>query len=459
MPTLTVVAGPPAAGKSRLIEALAPPGRVFAAGDEGRRELLNPGVDYGRDRVLSAGREAVLMRSAMIEARAGSFTIETTGAGKDVMNLMDRAIDRGYRVDAYFVGLENVAAAASRMDQRVAGGGVGLPNAILARQFDRSFQNLDRLADKADTLVLYDNSRRTLDVRATIEHGRVTFAGVDNPAWVDRQIERVASTTLVDAQALVAPFRSPEFRDSFGRGVDGRSVHEAAMRDATTRQRIGEVESAAQRAFVNADRFRGAAVENVMKAGADRYDEAASALLKDGVLRGADGFFATERSRNERFDATRAAGDVVQALDRAKGAYDEASRRYISTVQDQRVRDRVAVPNLSSEAREAVGKLEQAERSILRNPEQAGRLFREIEQGVRGTDVMREFQRFERAVSARFGERGRDLGAGGVAAALPFGVTPDSARLIAVGSRAFVTVMSRNVAFEMARSNNSGISL
>jgi predicted ABC-type ATPase len=70
-----------------------------------------------------------------------SFAFETTLSGRSYMGLLRRLKAQGYEVHLFFLWVESVDLALSRVQERVLRGGHDVPEATVRRRYDRSIQN------------------------------------------------------------------------------------------------------------------------------------------------------------------------------------------------------------------------------------------------------------------------------------------------------------------------------
>jgi predicted ABC-type ATPase len=101
-------------------------------------------------RVLKAAKEHI--------AKAESFAVETTLAGKHYLQMMVDARIRGFEVVQVYIGTENVEINLARIRNRVLAGGHDVPEADVRRRYKRSFENLPIAIQRADHTILFDNS-------------------------------------------------------------------------------------------------------------------------------------------------------------------------------------------------------------------------------------------------------------------------------------------------------------
>jgi predicted ABC-type ATPase len=138
-------------------------------------------------RSYEAARIAEAARLELFAARR-SFSFETVlsdphGAKVDFLK---RARENHYYVIAHFIGLESAEHAQARVIQRVNAGGHDVPDEKIAGRFPRVIENLRRLLDVPDELVIYDNtaSEAPFRVIAKLERGVLLEISSHLPTWI-----------------------------------------------------------------------------------------------------------------------------------------------------------------------------------------------------------------------------------------------------------------------------------
>lgn len=151
-PSLIALAGSNGAGKSTFFRRLlADKGLPFVNADELAKELK-----------LSAYEAAAIakeVRSLKIE-RHESFVMETVFSdpvGAKVEFLRE-AVESGYEVTLFFIGLESPELSAKRVSARVKAGGHDVPTDKLMARYARTLDNLERAISRLPRIVVYDNS-------------------------------------------------------------------------------------------------------------------------------------------------------------------------------------------------------------------------------------------------------------------------------------------------------------
>ena len=87
-----------------------------------------------------------------------SFTFETTLSGLSYLKFIKEAKEKGYGITFFFVYLNSVELAKSRVALRVSKGGHNIPNDVITRRYGKGIINFLKYALLADDWYLYDNS-------------------------------------------------------------------------------------------------------------------------------------------------------------------------------------------------------------------------------------------------------------------------------------------------------------
>ncbi|MBI4657389.1 MAG: zeta toxin family protein [Verrucomicrobia bacterium] len=201
-PFLLAFCGPNGAGKSTL--------RRITLGD---RSISFVDPDRIADEVFGqraaehandAAQIAEFVRAEHFRARRsfGFETVLSDPAGEKV-RFLRQARDAGYFVVVHFVGLDSPERSRARVIQRVNEGGHDVPDDKLSARYPRVMDNLRRLLDVPDDLVIYDNSSADAPYRviARLSRGALLELTGAIPAWAQR-LELPARQT---AQTRILP--------------------------------------------------------------------------------------------------------------------------------------------------------------------------------------------------------------------------------------------------------------
>lgn len=155
-PTLTFIAGANGSGKTTLTRWNSEEFEQIPVLDpDAIANILQAGTSTLRP--IAAGRE-VLKSAAEHLDRAESFAIETTLSGKNYLQMMLDARDRGFEIVLVYIGTENVEINLARIRNRVLAGGHDVPEGDVRRRYKRSLENLPIAVKRADHVILFDNS-------------------------------------------------------------------------------------------------------------------------------------------------------------------------------------------------------------------------------------------------------------------------------------------------------------
>jgi predicted ABC-type ATPase len=155
-PTLTFIAGANGSGKTTLTRWNS---ELFK-----EVPLLDPDAIAN---TLQAAASALLpiaaARHVLSSARehlnnGESFAVETTLAGRNYLQMMLDARDRGFEIVLVYIGTEKVEINLARIRNRVLVGGHDVPQEDVRRRYLRSFKNLPIAITRADHTILFDNS-------------------------------------------------------------------------------------------------------------------------------------------------------------------------------------------------------------------------------------------------------------------------------------------------------------
>lgn len=184
MKTYTIIGGVNGCGKSSLTGVL-------------RTEVTDLGRIIDVDRITAAlggdavagGKEAIRRIEECITAGI-CFTQETTLSGHRVLRTVRRAIDAGYYIRLYYVGLDTAEESIRRIRNRVEHGGHFVSDEDVRRRFSSRFDALSALLPYCNEVRMYDN---TNGFRAVAEYrnGELLHIPSDPPAWITALRQRL----------------------------------------------------------------------------------------------------------------------------------------------------------------------------------------------------------------------------------------------------------------------------
>lgn len=157
-PHVIVIGGPNGAGKSTIApgvlrDYLAIPDFVNADQIAAGLSAFDP-----EGAAIAAGR-IMLQRLHELSSVGKSFAFESTLSSRSFSVFLAKLKNKGYRVDLFFVWLNNAALAQERVALRVSMGGHTIPPDVIERRYTRSIRNFHSLyLPIADNWKVFDNS-------------------------------------------------------------------------------------------------------------------------------------------------------------------------------------------------------------------------------------------------------------------------------------------------------------
>ena len=200
MPSLTVVIGANGAGKSTWC-------------DKHRRKRL-PGHFYNADSIAkglgdwnSPGKQETARKlvDAAIEEhlrKREDFGFESTYSGNSRPNIVRRANELGYGIEAVFVGTTNPTINVERVANRVATRtGHDVPTKEIRRRWKAAQDNLVATATSINKIELIDNSGERARNVLSIHNRQVTKRTTRTPSWSRDVASRIAAAVPIGSRA------------------------------------------------------------------------------------------------------------------------------------------------------------------------------------------------------------------------------------------------------------------
>ena len=177
MKTYTIVAGVNGSGKSSLTGVL-------------RTEITNLGKIIDVDKItvkcggnpIEGGKQAIALIDDCLE-KGICFTQETTLSGHKTLSTIKQAIENGYYIRLYYVGLNTVDESLSRIENRVKKGGHNIASEDVQRRFAKRFDDLLTVLPYCDEATFYDNENGFVAV-AEYKNGELLPIGHYKPDWL-----------------------------------------------------------------------------------------------------------------------------------------------------------------------------------------------------------------------------------------------------------------------------------
>ena len=136
---------------------------------------------------IKAAKIAVKLRKGYIE-KGVSFNEETTLTGKTILNLIDRLRDKNYKLHLFYVGVDSVEIAKERIRSRVLKGGHDIPDEVVEKRYTESLQNLSKVLNKFDNVVIYDNTKKYRMI-LKIVNKKIIKKSQNLPKWAENIIK------------------------------------------------------------------------------------------------------------------------------------------------------------------------------------------------------------------------------------------------------------------------------
>ena len=184
MKTYTIVAGVNGCGKSSLTGVLS-------------TEIDHLGKIIDVDKItascggnlLEGGKKAVELIERCLEQEV-CFTQETTLSGRKTLDTVKRAIEKGYTVRLYYVGLDTMEESLLRIENRVKKGGHNISTDTVAKWFEKRFEDLIAILPYCNEATFYDNDNGFVAV-AKYKNGELQPVGTNSPQWLKELIEKL----------------------------------------------------------------------------------------------------------------------------------------------------------------------------------------------------------------------------------------------------------------------------
>lgn len=165
-PKFSVVAGPPGAGKSTVLDAL-------------RQESgfpLRAVIEHADapDVAIAALKQAIALRESVV--------VETTMQGPEMAALMQLAAERGFDVELVIVGIETPEILAERAKRRT------IEARAMEVMFETTLHHLPAAVDQAKRIIVIDNTVGPTSVALQLAAAAQLEANDKAPSWVVNRI-------------------------------------------------------------------------------------------------------------------------------------------------------------------------------------------------------------------------------------------------------------------------------
>jgi len=157
-PRLLVVAGPNGSGKSSIITST----DIVERYEE---NIINPD-NYARNlsdiddlvaKYAFAMEQCELLRKNLLENRV-TFGVETVASTQGKIDLVKKAIEKGFEIDLIFVALKSPELCCERIKARVSRGGHDVDSSKVFSRYEKTMGFLKEYIELADEARIFDNS-------------------------------------------------------------------------------------------------------------------------------------------------------------------------------------------------------------------------------------------------------------------------------------------------------------
>lgn len=111
------------------------------------------------------------------------FTLKTTLSSRNAVIAAKNALEQGYYVRCYYVGLNTIEESINRIKNRVSKGGHDVSADIIEWNFNTRFADISELIPYCNEVVFYDNENGFCAV-ATYTEGKFRLLEENTPEWI-----------------------------------------------------------------------------------------------------------------------------------------------------------------------------------------------------------------------------------------------------------------------------------
>lgn len=200
-PTAFIFAGINGAGKSTLYYDELLKNKYFGTRINTDEFVSSFGSWKNPNDQFKASKIALKVRQNCIK-RYENFNQETTLCGNSILKLFRELKSKNYHIELYYVGLNSPQIAKERVKARVAKGGHDIDESLIDKRFTQSLQNLLKVIDFCDKVILFDNSTECKNIftydKANNDIENHITADIQ---WIDSQFINKASSQDLNLQS------------------------------------------------------------------------------------------------------------------------------------------------------------------------------------------------------------------------------------------------------------------
>ncbi len=113
-----------------------------------------------------------------------NFTQETTLSGVCTLNTIKKAIDHGYYIRLYYIGVDTAEESIKRIRNRVEKGGHNILPEDVMRRYNKRFDDLNAVLPYCSEVHLFDNENGFSEI-GEYKNGKLIFKTDRLPAWAE----------------------------------------------------------------------------------------------------------------------------------------------------------------------------------------------------------------------------------------------------------------------------------
>ncbi len=113
-----------------------------------------------------------------------NFTQETTLSGARTLNTIKKAIDHGYYIRLYYIGVDTAEESIKRIQNRVEKGGHNILTEDVMRRYNKRFDDLTAVLPYCNEVRLFDNENGFAEI-GEYKNGKLIFKTDRLPTWAE----------------------------------------------------------------------------------------------------------------------------------------------------------------------------------------------------------------------------------------------------------------------------------
>lgn len=180
----TIIAGVNGVGKSSLTGVLKSErddlGEIINVDEYASR--MSPDISIAI-RNIQAGRLAIERIKNCIKNKQ-NLTQETTLSSHQPIKTAKQALEAGYKVELFYIGLDSYGQSVERVENRVKNGGHDIDNELIKSRFEKRFVNLIKIMPLCNVVHFYDNVNGFREL-AEFRNNEFYYSANTTPKWFE----------------------------------------------------------------------------------------------------------------------------------------------------------------------------------------------------------------------------------------------------------------------------------